>query len=90
MSDVKYRVTFTAGGHYEDRDLDAVKAMRDSANGGGVITAIDMIHTVSNDPELRVFPSADAAEEVVQQLRSETFQYQMLEVLLDPQPEGLN
>lgn len=87
---VKYRLTFTNGGYFESYELSEVMTMRSNPGGSGDITAIDVSYTISNDPQYRKFESADEANAVIAQLQSDTFQLQPQEVLLSPQPDGLN
>jgi len=85
---IKYRLTFDAGGYVEDRDLEVLKEMRNVSSG--TILELQRDYTITNDPELRIFSESDAADEVVQQLRSDTFQVTSVEYATDPQPEDLN
>lgn len=87
---VKYRLTFANGGYFESYELSDVMTMRNNPGGAGTVTAIDVSYTISNDPEYRKFESADEANAVIQQLQSDTFVLQPQEVLVTPQPEGLN
>lgn len=90
MSKVKYHLDFNAHqGSTESYDLVEIKRLRDEDEGGGTITALDITHYIENDPENRQFDSWEEADAALPALKDVYF-VNSFEVLIDPQPEGLN
>ena len=85
---IKYRLTFEAGGYMEDRDLEVLKEVR--LMSYGTIVQLQSNFTITNDPEMRIFNESDDVDEVLQTLRSDTFQKDSITFATNPQPAGLN
>ena len=83
-----YRLDFDVGGSVELTDLDQLKAMRELSPG--TIVAVSRQWSVTNDRDLQKFDFPEPAEGRVVELSNEQFQLQTWDVMVDPQPEGLN
>jgi len=72
----------------EDRELEVLKEVR--LLSAGTIVQLQSNFTITNDPEMRVFNESDDVDEVLQALRSDTFQKDSITFATVPQPAGLN
>lgn len=85
-----FRLLFSAGGSQESTDLGELKAVRDAVPGGGTIEVLDRVFRVEGDESAVGWNTYNEADDRMKILQQETFYVEPLDVLRDPQPEGLN
>lgn len=83
-----YRLNFDAGGMQESENLQELQALRQVASG--TILAIKKVFYVSGDSSGQGYETYTEADNVCNQLRQDNYGVEPLEIVVDPQPEGLN
>ena len=83
-----YKLTFDAGGSQESTSLEELQNVK--ATVPGTITALKRVFYVVGDDSSTGYEQYQEAEDAKRQLQTDTYYVEPLDVVIDPQPEGLN
>lgn len=87
----KHRLTFNNGsGFVESEILSDLETLRDTTEGGGIITLRQVDFFITNDPERRTFATEEKAHAALKILQYNYFQVENVQYEVEPQPVDLN